>query len=92
MIKNQFKILDFEKTKDNNKNLNFPNSLEKIINDQLHKLQEFKDIAKNNDYNSKRLTKLLKNLLNYIVTMLDIISKSKFVKELEKHVKKTFIL
>lgn len=77
---------DYEKTKENNKNLNFPHSLEKVIIDQLHFVQEFRDIAKNNDFNSKKLSKLLKILLNYIVSMLDIISKSKFVKELEKHV------
>lgn len=56
-------------------------------------MQEFKDNSKINDLNSKRLNKLLKILLNYIVTMLDIISKSKFVKDLEKNViRKIFLL
>jgi len=80
---------DYEKTKEN-QNLNFPLSLEKLINEQIHSLQELKELTKNNDFHTKKLIKLLKILLDYIVTMLDFISKSKFVKELEKLVKKIF--
>jgi len=66
--------------------VNFPISIEKNINFQINLLQEFKDNSKNNDYDTKKLSKLLKIFLDYIVNMLDLISKSKFVKDLEKHV------